>query len=112
MLPTLTIAENLFISTFPTQAGLIDYQATNEQSVQALARLGCNFPPATRVSHLSPGDRQIVEIARALLSHPKIIIFDEPTSSLTRREKAPPVRGYRLAQGRGRDGHLHHALSG
>jgi len=87
MLPTLTIAENLFISTFPTQGGFIDYKATNEESVRALTRLGCNFPPTTRVSHLSPGDRQMVEIARALLSHPKIIIFDEPTSSLTRRER-------------------------
>src|SRR5512136_1329028 len=37
MLPTLTIAENLFISTFPTQAGLIDYRTTNAQSAQALA---------------------------------------------------------------------------
>jgi len=88
MLPTLTIAENMFISTFPTRSGLIDYRSTNERSAQALARLGCDFPPGTRVSHLSPGDRQIVEIARGLLIHPKIIIFDEPTSSLTRREKA------------------------
>jgi ABC-type sugar transport system ATPase subunit len=87
MLPTMTIAENLFISTFPTQGGFVDYRKTNELSVNALARLGCHFPPGTRVSHLSPGDRQMVEIARALLSQPKIIIFDEPTSSLTRREK-------------------------
>jgi len=87
MMPTLTIAENMFISTFPTQAGLINFKKTNELSAKALARLGCHFPPKTRVSHLSPGDRQMVEIARALLSEPKIIIFDEPTSSLTAREK-------------------------
>lgn len=87
MMPTLTIAENMFISTFPTKAGFIDFKKVNELSAKALARLGCHFPPTTRVSHLSPGDRQMVEIARALLSEPKIIIFDEPTSSLTAREK-------------------------
>jgi ABC-type sugar transport system ATPase subunit len=87
MLPTLTIAENLFISDFPTRFGLVERQAINDQTVQALARLGFNFPPTTLVRSLSPGDRQIVEIARALLSDPKIIIFDEPTSSLTEREK-------------------------
>ncbi len=87
MLPTLTIAENLFITTFPTHSGLIDFKSINEQSARVLARLGCDFPPETRVSQLSPGDRQMVEIGRALLIEPKIIIFDEPTSSLTRREK-------------------------
>jgi len=87
MLPTLTIAENMFISTFPKRAGFIDYKKAHAMCAEALGRLGCHFPPDIRVSHLSPGDRQIVEIARALLSNPQVVIFDEPTSSLTTREK-------------------------
>jgi len=96
MLPTLTIAENLFITSFPTQLGFIKTRAINDQAVQAMARLGFYFPPTTKVSSLSPGDRQLVEIARALLSNPKIIIFDEPTSSLTEREK---LRLFEVIQG-------------
>lgn len=88
MLPTMSIADTMFISSFPTHGGLIDYKETNERCIKALRRLGFNFDPHTKIRNLSPGDQQMVEIARALLSDPKIIIFDEPTSSLTTREKA------------------------
>lgn len=87
MLPTLTIAENMFISTFPKKNGLIDYKKANHMCSETLKTLGFYFSPDTRVNQLSPGDKQIVEIARALLCEPKIVIFDEPTSSLTAREK-------------------------
>ena len=88
MLPTMTIADNIFISNFPVARGRIDYANVMTRSKQALTRLGCTFDPRTRVGDLSPGDQQMVEIARAILTEPKIIIFDEPTSSLTRHEKA------------------------
>jgi ABC-type sugar transport system ATPase subunit len=88
MLPTLTVAENMHIGSFPTRAGLIDARVMRERTEKALQRLGCKFTPDVRIQHLSTGDRQMVEIARALLSEPGIIIFDEPTSSLTSREKA------------------------
>jgi len=87
MLPTLTVAENLFITSFPTRGGLIDRSSMSRRSSQVLTRLGCNFTPDTRVHHLSTGDRQMIEIGRALLSNPGIILFDEPTSSLTSRER-------------------------
>lgn len=88
MLPTMTVAENMHIADFPTQAGLISRRTMIERTRPVLRRLGCQFSPDTLVQYLSTGDRQMVEIARALLSHPTIIIFDEPTSSLTSREKA------------------------
>lgn len=88
MLPTLTVAENMHIGDFPSRAGLIDARVVREQTDKNLRRLGCKFTPDTRVQYLSTGDRQMVEIARALLSDPGIVIFDEPTSSLTSREKA------------------------
>jgi ABC-type sugar transport system ATPase subunit len=88
MLPTLTVAENTHIGGFPGRGGLIDVKVIRERTDKALQRLGCKFTADTRVLYLSTGDRQMVETARALLSEPSIIIFDEPTSSLTSREKA------------------------
>ncbi|MBE0689624.1 MAG: sugar ABC transporter ATP-binding protein, partial [Anaerolineae bacterium] len=88
MLPTMTIMENIHIGAFPTRAGLIDRKSMETSTKEVLERVGCHFEPNTRVQYLSTGDRQMVEIARALLSKPGIIIFDEPTSSLTSREKA------------------------
>ena len=87
ILRTLSIAENLYIANFPTHNGLIDYKKARELSRKTLKRLGHDFPPDAKMRDLSPGDQQIVEIARALLGDPRIIIFDEPTSSLTSREK-------------------------
>lgn len=87
MLPTMTVAENIHITDFPTQAGLIRTSQMAEETEKVLDRLGCQFSAKTRVAELSAGDRQMVEIARALLGEPKVVIFDEPTSSLTAREK-------------------------
>jgi ABC-type sugar transport system ATPase subunit len=101
MLPTLTVAENMHIDGFPSRGGLIDARATRDGTAKALRRLGCKFTPDTRVQYLSTGDRQMVEISRALLSEPGIIIFDEPTSSLTSREK---VRLFDVIRGLKADG--------
>jgi ABC-type sugar transport system ATPase subunit len=87
MLPTMSVAENMLISSFPARGGFIDRAEMERRCTEQLRRLGCHFTPDTRVQYLSTGDRQMVEIARALLGKPGIIIFDEPTSSLTSREK-------------------------
>jgi ribose transport system ATP-binding protein len=82
----LSIAENLFIDGFPRRYGLIDRARTREVTEALLARLDLDHLPETSVGELAPGERQIVEIAKALHREADLIIFDEPTTSLTPRE--------------------------
>ena len=87
LMPTMSIMDNMFLNTFPTKNGLIQYGEIKEKCRESLSKLGCNYDPDTLISDLGAGDRQLVQISRALLCNPKIIIFDEATSSLTEPEK-------------------------
>ena len=86
LMPTMSIVDNMFLVNIDRRHGLIDYRSARRKCAEALARLGCTYPPDTLIQDLGAGDRQLVQISRALLSDPKIIIFDEATSSLTRPE--------------------------
>lgn len=87
LMPTMSIMDNMFLSTFPTKFGAINYKEVRERCEKSLKKLGCSYSPDTLISDLGAGDRQLVQICRALLCDPKIIIFDEATSSLTEPEK-------------------------
>lgn len=87
MFPTMTVAENIFIDEFPSKGPLVNMPEMLETSRALLARLGSDIPPQTLVEQLSIGDRQLVEIARALRHKAKVVIFDEPTSSLSVQER-------------------------
>jgi ribose transport system ATP-binding protein len=82
----LSIAENLFVDAFPKRFGLIDRGAIRRRTRELLAALDLDRSPNAAVEDLSPGERQLVEIAKALHRDAELIIFDEPTTSLTPRE--------------------------
>jgi ribose transport system ATP-binding protein len=86
----LSIAENIFITDFPKRRigplTVIDSKAVRRRAGDLLAQVDLKLSPETLIEQLSPGERQLVEIARALHIDARIIIFDEPTTSLTARE--------------------------
>ncbi|MDR1613400.1 MAG: sugar ABC transporter ATP-binding protein [Planctomycetota bacterium] len=86
LFPNLAIAENMFIDDFPKRGPLIDRREMARRTTGVLKALGMDFPPWLKVERLMPGERQMVEIARVLASDARIIIFDEPTTSLTAKE--------------------------
>lgn len=82
----LSVAENLFLTHLPTRGGLLARRALERQAAHLLEQAGLHLAPSTLVKHLSPGERQLVEIAKAIGSGARMIIFDEPTTSLSSRE--------------------------
>lgn len=88
LFPNLSVGENLFLTAFPTvgRLPLIDRQALRRRATALLNEVGLPVPAETQVEALSAGERQLVEIAKALSVDARLIIFDEPTTSLTRQE--------------------------
>lgn len=84
---TLTVVDNMFMTDFPHSGPLIKRAEMKKRAEEMLVRLGCDFGVDDVVESLSTGDRQMVTIARALMSSPSVIILDEPTSSLSVGEK-------------------------
>jgi ABC-type sugar transport system ATPase subunit len=85
-----TVAENIFISHLFKSSALPNFvskAAANREARRYLDMLGSRINPTARLEDLSAGDRQIVEIARALAMGSDIVILDEPTSSLSLKEK-------------------------
>lgn len=87
LLPTLTVAENLFLDNLPSRAGWISRGRLREMAREAMARVGLEaIDPDTPVSALGVGHQQMVEIARNLIGECRVLVLDEPTAMLTARE--------------------------
>lgn len=82
-----SIAENIFLGNhIKKKNGLIDWETTIKQATEILGQLNVNIDPRQKVSEISSAYQQLVSIARTLVVGSQIIIFDEPTASLTLNE--------------------------
>ena len=87
LLPTLTVAENLFLDNLPSHCGWISRKQLRKAAIEAMAQVGLDaIDPDTPVGELGIGHQQMVEIARNLIGDCRVLIFDEPTAMLTARE--------------------------
>ena len=89
ILPHLSVAENIFLGRLPRRAGLpwlVDWRLCHERSAELLKQVGLATDPRTLASQLKIADQQMVEIAKSISENAKIVIMDEPTTSLTERE--------------------------
>lgn len=85
--PDLCVADNILLGMEPARYGLVKHRATRTIAADALAELGRpDISPDLRVGDLSVADQQLVEIARAIAVGCRVLVLDEPTSTLGRRD--------------------------
>jgi ABC-type sugar transport system ATPase subunit len=89
LFPDRSVAENVTAAALPLhRSGLLDTRRRRDGAAAVLARLGLAVPPDRRVGDLPLGQRQLVEIGRALFADGRVLILDEPTSALSQPETA------------------------
>ena len=101
LVPGMEVAENMFLGVWPKAGGAISHREMHERAGQILKDLGFHIDPTAMVSELSPARRQLVEIARAMMEDARLVILDEPTSSLASDEVELVFEAVRRAAARG-----------
>ena len=98
----LTVGENILISQEPMRGPFVDRKALNERAAQVLAEVGASIPPSAMVRDLPFADRQLIEIAKAIVAEPRLLILDEPTSGLRETEVERLLETIRILRRSGR----------
>jgi ribose transport system ATP-binding protein len=88
LVPKLSVSENIFLGSLPVKGNnMVDWAKLHSDTEEVLRTLKCDVNPTDIVENLPIAQQQMVEISRAIALDAKILILDEPTSSLTDKEK-------------------------
>ncbi len=102
LLPDLSVSDNISIASPPRRLGLIDRRRQRERARDILREIGCpEIHPSERVKDLPLSRQQMVEIAKALVRRPRLIIMDEATSALTAKDVEQLYKVIRQLRDRG-----------
>ena len=86
LVPDLSVAENISLGAMPMRGPFVDYKKVTQRAREVLDELRADIDPGTRLGNLPISQQQLVEIAKVMADKPRIVVFDEPTSSLGERE--------------------------
>lgn len=92
LIPTLSIAENIFMGNEQRKKGIIDWNATREEAVRLMEKVGLKENPDVLIRDIGVGRQQLVEICKALSKKARLLILDEPTSALNEEESEALLR--------------------
>lgn len=86
LVPAMTAAENLFLGREPSRHGLLDRAAMRAKALELFAGFGLGLDPDAPVEELGVGQRQLLEILKAISKDSRVLILDEPTAALSEHE--------------------------
>lgn len=86
LVPDLPVYENIFIGKEYGQGLLVDHKRAIKEAEGYMRRVGLEVSPKTLVRELSVAQKQLVEIAKAISNHVKVLVLDEPTAAITDKE--------------------------